>query len=281
MRIALPNKGSLAEPAASLLQRGGYRTHREARALSCRDVANDVEFLFLRPRDIAVYVANGHLDVGITGTDLMCEAGGLAETLLELGFARSSFRFAAPKAMAIDVIKQLDGLRIATSFPRLVEDCLERHGVAAQVIRLDGAVEVAIELGVADVIADVVETGASLAAAGLKVCGEPVLESQAVLIRRLGAERSPQINQLVDRLQGVLLAQRYVLLDYDIEADHLDQACAIAPGLQSPTIARLQTEGWCAVRTMVPKEEVQHAMDQLAALGAKALLVTEIQACRL
>jgi ATP phosphoribosyltransferase len=280
LRIAVPNKGSLAEPAAAMLHEAGYRQRSDHRELVLQDPENNTEFFFLRPRDIAVYVGSGQLDVGVTGRDLLLDSGAPADEILPLGFAESTFRFATRPGTA-SAEKEFSGLRVATSYPGLVAKHLAELGVDAEVIRLDGAVETSIRLGVADVIADVVETGTTLRHAGLEVVGEPILRSEAVLVRRTGAEPSPQVEQLVRRLQGVLVARRYVMMDYDIRVERVDDACAIAPGLESPTVSPLHSEGWVAVRVMVPRRDAQRIMDDLWELGARAILVTGIHACRI
>ncbi|MCL3862807.1 ATP phosphoribosyltransferase [Actinotalea sp. K2] len=284
LRIAVPNKGSLSEPAAEMLREAGYRQRRDSRELVLPDPANDVEFFFLRPRDIAVYVGSGTVDVGITGRDLLLDSGSAASEHLDLGFARSTFRFAAPAGQLTDVA-QIAGRRVATSYPVLVEGYLTARGVtAAEVVRLDGAVETAIKLGVADVIADVVETGTTLRAAGLEVFGDPLLRSEAVLIRRAGADAAalPEgLEVLTRRIQGVLTARQYVLMDYDVPLEHVDAAVAITPGLESPTVSPLHNRDWAAVRAMVRREDTNRVMDALYDVGARAILVTSIHACRL
>ena len=281
LRIAVPNKGSLSEPAAAMLREAGYRQRGDARELVLQDPDNGVEFFFLRPRDIAVYVGSGRLDVGITGRDLLLDSGAPAEEVLELGFGGSTFRFAALPGIADRGVSVLGGLRVATSFPGLVAKHLAEAGVSAEVIRLDGAVETSIQLGVADVIADVVETGTTLRQAGLIVVGDPILRSEAVLVRRIGASAEPGFDQLVRRLQGVLVARRYVLMDYDCPVDKVEAAVAITPGFESPTVSPLRDTAWVAVRAMVPKRDAQRLMDDLWEVGARAILVTDIHACRL
>ncbi|HEX6682895.1 MAG TPA: ATP phosphoribosyltransferase [Candidatus Limnocylindrales bacterium] len=276
LRIALPNKGTLSRPASLMLREAGYLQRTDDRDLTCLDSDNDVEFFYLRPRDIATYVGSGDLDLGITGQDLLIDSGSDVTQLLELGFAEATFRFAAPEPH-----RPLDGLRIATAYPRVVERYLVANGVKADVITLDGAVENAVRLGVADAIADVVATGATLRQAGLKPIGEPILESQAVLIGRTPAQGNGSITQILRRLQGVLVARRYVMLAYDVRADGLEEACAITPGIESPTISPLHREGWVAVQAMVLRGEVHRIMDELYELGARAILVTDIHACRL
>jgi ATP phosphoribosyltransferase len=283
LRIAVPNKGTLAGPAAQMLREAGYRQRADDRDLACADAANDVEFFYLRPRDIATYVGSGDLDLGITGRDLLIDADCGAEELLDLGFGGATFRFAARPGTPEEP-GALAGRRVATSYPGVVTKHLAELGVAAEVVRLDGAVENAIRLGVADVIADVVETGATLRQVGLVTVGEPILRSSAVLIRRgrPAAETQPAaVAQLVRRLQGVLVARRYVMLAYDVPADRLDSAVALTPGIESPTVSPLHREGWVAVQAMVLRGEVHRIMDELYELGARAILVTDIHACRL
>jgi ATP phosphoribosyltransferase len=280
LRIALPNKGTLAGPAAQMLREAGYRQRADDRDLVCRDAANDVEFFYLRPRDIATYVGSGDLDLGITGRDLLIDAGGPAEELLDLDFGGATFWFAA-RPDTVASVDALAGRRIATAYAGIVERHLAERGVKAEVIRLDGAVENAVRLGVADVIADVVSTGATLRQAGLVTVGEPILSSSALLIRRVGAPENGPVNQLVRRLQGVLVARRYVMLAYDVRADLLDQASTLTPGIESPTISPLHREGWVAVQAMVLRADVHRIMDELYDLGARAILVTDIHACRL
>jgi ATP phosphoribosyltransferase len=282
LRIAVPNKGTLSGPAAQMLREAGYRQRSDDRDLACPDPANDVQFFYLRPRDIATYVGSGDLDLGITGRDLLIDADSGAEEILDLDFGGATFRFAT-RPGTLDGPGALAGRRVATSYPGVVTKHLAQLGIAAEVVRLDGAVENAIRLGVADVIADVVETGATLRQVGLVTVGEPILRSSAVLIRRAGADAAaePAVAQLVRRLQGVLVARRYVMLAYDVRADDLDGAVALTPGIESPTVSPLRREGWVAVQAMVLRAEVHRIMDELYELGARAILVTDIHACRL
>ncbi|MCX5458000.1 ATP phosphoribosyltransferase [Streptomyces albidoflavus] len=284
LRIAVPNKGSLSGPASAILHEAGYQQRKESKELVLVDPVNEVEFFYLRPRDIAIYVATGRLDIGITGRDLLVDSGADAEEILPLGFARSTFRFAARPGTA-ESTDDLKGRTVATSYEGIVARHLAEHGVDASVVHLDGAVETAIELGVAQVIADVVETGTSLRNAGLEVFGEPIMHSEAVVIRRTGAgsedAAEPKVQQFLRRIQGVLVARAYVMMDYDCRAEHLEQAVALTPGLESPTVSPLHNEGWVAVRAMVPAKDAQRIMDDLYALGARAILTTAIHACRL
>ncbi|WP_028814035.1 ATP phosphoribosyltransferase [Streptomyces flavidovirens] len=284
LRIAIPNKGSLSGPASEMLHEAGYQQRKESKELRLVDPENEVEFFYLRPRDIAIYVSSGRLDIGITGRDLLLDSGASAEEILQLGFARSTFRYATKPGTATGV-KDFGGMTVATSYEGIVAKHLADEGIDAAVVHLDGAVETAIELGVAQVIADVVETGTSLRNAGLEVIGEPIMKSEAVVIRRTGvsAEEAvdPKVAQFLRRLQGVLVARSYVMMDYDCRAEHLEAAVALTPGLESPTISPLHNEGWVAVRSMVPAKESQRVMDDLYELGARAILTTAIHACRL
>jgi len=281
LRIAVPNKGSLSGPASAMLHEAGYRQRKESKELVLVDSANDVEFFYLRPRDIAIYVSSGRLDIGITGRDLLLDSGASAEEILQLGFARSTFRYAARPGTAA-AVEDLGGMTVATSYEGVVAKHLADHGVDAEVVHLDGAVETAIQLGVAQVIADVVETGTSLRNAGLETFGEPLMESEAVVIRRVGADPDEhKVQQFLRRLQGVLVARRYVMMDYDIRVEQVERAVALTPGLESPTVSPLHHEGWVAVRAMVPTADAQRIMDELYELGARAILTTGIHAARL
>jgi len=280
LRIAVPNKGTLSAPAAQMLRDAGYRQRTDPKDLVCRDEDNTVEFFYLRPRDIATYVGSGDLDLGITGRDLLVDSGVPAAELLDLNYGGATFRWAAP-AGTLTNTSEIGGRRIATAYPGVVERYLTEHGIEAEVVRLDGAVENAVRLGVADLIADVVETGATLRQAGLITIGEPILRSSAILIGPAPSAPTNGVAQLIRRLQGVLVARSYVMLAYDVRADLLEQATALTPGIESPTVSPLQRKGWVAVQAMVQRAEVHRIMDELYDLGARAILVTDITNCRL
>ncbi len=280
LRVAVPNKGALSEAATQMLKESGYLQRRDSRELVIADAENDVEFFYLRPRDIAVYVGKGTLDVGITGRDLLQDSEAPAQEVMGLDFARSTFHFAGPKGKFTS-IEQLNGKRIATSYSKLVRRYLQENNIDAAVTRLDGAIESSIRLGVADAIADVVETGNTMRAAGLEPFGEALMKSEALLIKRAGVEDTSGLDKLARRLRGVLIARQYVLMDYDIEQALLPRATAITPGLEAPTISPLERDGWVAVRSMVPRTAVNKIMDELYEIGARAILVSPIQAARL
>ena len=280
LRIAVPNKGSLADSSIAILKEAGYRQRTDSRDLVLMDPDNSVEFYYLRPRDIAIYVGSGELEAGITGRDLLIDSAALAEEVLALDFGGSTFRFAGPSSTAWKPA-DIEGKRVATAYPGLVEKHLNDLEISASVVRLDGAVESSVRLGVADLIADVVSTGNTLKQAGLAIFGDPILVSEAILIKRTGSALPAGLEILIRRLQGVVTARQYVLLDYDIPTSGLDAACAITPGLESPTISPLQKADWVAVRAMVLRKDTNRLMDELWALGARGILVTDIHACRL
>jgi ATP phosphoribosyltransferase len=280
LRVAVPNKGQLAEPARSMLTEAGYLRTASTRDLVVNDPENDVEFFFLRPRDIAIYVGAGTLDVGITGRDMLLDSAAEADEVLSLGFAPSTFRLAAPRGMATTPA-DLDGRTIATSYAGVLQAYLEREGISARVVKLDGAVENAVALGVADAVADVVATGTTLRKAGLELVGDPILTSEALVIRRTGAPQVPAVETFVRRLHGVMVARSYVLVDYDILTEKVELACTMTPGIESPTVSSLHDPLWSAVRAMVPAADVHRIMDELYDLGARGILVTDIHACRL
>ncbi|NEN06281.1 ATP phosphoribosyltransferase [Diaminobutyricibacter tongyongensis] len=278
LKIAVPNKGSLAETAAQMLHEAGYVGRRDPKELIVADPRNGVEFFYLRPRDIATYVGSGALDVGITGRDLLLDSGSAAAEIAALDFAASTFRFAGPTGVFTE-LEDLADKRVATSYPGLVGDFLAASGVTADLIRLDGAVESAVRLGVADAVADVVETGSTLRKQGLEIFGPVILESEAVLIS--SPTNATGIDTLLRRLQGVMVARQYVLIDYDLPARLLEKAVALTPGIESPTVSPLRDPEWIAVRAMVKRDGTNHIMDDLYELGARAILVTPIHAARI
>ena len=280
LRVAVPNKGALSAPAADMLAEAGYRKRYDTRDLTVLDTANDVEFFFLRPNDIPIYVGSGELDLGITGRDQSLESGAPVAERLPLGFGASTFRYAAPTGTNW-TMADLAGKRLATSYPRLVEQDLAARGLKATVIRLEGAVEISVQLGLADAVADVVDSGRTLRLHNLSVFGDPICKSEAVLVHGTNAPDTPAKEQLTARLQGVVFAQQYMMLDYDCPKTLLDEAITVTPGLESPTVAPLASPDWVAVRAMVPRKQANAIMDKLAALGARAVLASDIRSCRL
>ena len=279
LRVAIPNKGILSDSAISMLKEAGYATRREPSELHLVDEANNVEFFYLRPRDIATYVGSGSLDVGITGLDLLLDSGSKAEEVADLGFGASTFRFAAEHGSGFKDPKDLNGKRLATAYPRLIGDYLTKSGIECQVVSLDGAVESAVRLGVADAVADVVSTGNTLRKAGLSVFGPEILSSTARLISAPG--KATDSAKLLRRLRGVLVAREYVIMDYDCPRSLVEKASAITPGIESPTISPLADENWVAIRALVKAAETNQIMDDLHDIGARAILVSAIHAARI
>jgi ATP phosphoribosyltransferase len=278
LKVAVPNKGILSESAIAMLKEAGYATRRDPKDLHVVDQQHDIEFFYLRPRDIATYVGSGSLDVGFTGLDLLLDSRSKAVSLADLSFGESTFRFAGPVGKFKN-LKDLAGLRVATAYPNLVEDFLKREGVEVELVQLDGAVEVAVRLGVADAVADVVSTGNTLRQAGLEIFGPIILQSSAHLIVAPGKKTDHE--QLLRRMQGVLVAREYVIFDYDCPSDLVEAASAITPGIESPTISPLRDTEWVAVRSLVKANEINSKMDELYALGARAILVSAIHAARI
>lgn len=278
LRVAVPNKGILSETAILMLKEAGYAIRRDPKDLHVVDNANEIEFFYLRPRDIATYVGSGSLDIGFTGLDLLLDSRSKAKAVAELGFGASTFRFAGPISK-FKSIQDLNGLRIATAYPHLVEDYLGVQGIKAQLVQLDGAVEVAVRLGVADVVADVVSTGNTLRQAGLEIFGDPILTSSAQLIA--APNSSANFDGFLRRIQGVVVAREYVIVDFDCPTELVEQASAITPGIESPTISPLRDPEWVAVRALVKAIDVNQKMDELYALGARAILVSALHAARI
>ena len=281
LRVALPNKGALSESASEMLSEAGYRRrHEGSKDLTLIDPDNDVEFFFLRPKDIAVYVGSGRLDLGITGRDLAADSMAEVNEVLDLEFGHSTFRYAGPAGAGWST-DRLAGARIATSYPNIVRRDLQRRGVEAEVIRLDGAVEISIQLGVADCIADVVGSGRTLKVHGLEAFGDVLWDASGVLISRADAEVTAAMSQMRARLQGVVFAQQYMMLDYNCPKGLLDEVSTITPGIESPTVSPMADPAWIAVRSMVPRKRVNSIMDELAAAGAKSIIATDIRSCRM
>lgn len=278
LRVALPNKGILSETAILMLKEAGYATRRDAKDLHLIDADNDVEFFYLRPRDIATYVGEGSLDAGFTGLDLLLDSRSKAVTVEDLKFGESTFRFAGPVG-AFKSLSELEGKRVATAYPNLVEDYLAQAGISVTLVKLDGAVESAVQLGVADAVADVVSTGNTLRQAGLEIFGPVILSSTAQLIAAPGKQAASET--LLRRLRGVIVAREYVIFDYDCPVDLVEQASAITPGIESPTISPLRDNEWVAVRALVKSSETNAKMDELYLLGARAILVSAIHAARI
>jgi ATP phosphoribosyltransferase len=279
LRVAVPNKGILSESAISMLKEAGYAVRRDTQELHLVDEQNQIEFFYLRPRDIATYVGSGSLDAGLTGLDLLHDSESKAVEVADLGFGGSTFRFAAPIGSAFHELKDLQGKRLATAYPTLIGNYLKEQGISVDIVKLDGAVESAVKLGVADAVADVVSTGNTLRKAGLAIFGPVILSSTARLIAAPG--KAAETERLLRRLQGVLVARQYVIIDYDCPIDLVEMATKITPGIESPTISPLADKDWVAVRALVKSSSTNHIMDELYDIGARAILVSAIHAARI
>ena len=281
LKIAIPNKGSLSEESVTLLKESGYKCKRRGRELVVIDEENSIEFIYLRPRDIAVYVGSGVINLGITGRDLAIDSKADVKELLALNFGNSKFFYAAPKDKIKD-IKDFEGKKIATSYTNIVEIDLKKRGINAEVVKLDGAVEISVRLGVADMIADVVSSGLTLKEAGLEKIGEPIMYSEALLISgQTDIAKSPAAVKLINRINGILLARTYAMVEYDVPKTVLEDACKITPGIESPTISPLAEENWVAVKSMIKRKDINSVMDTLKDLGAKGIIVSDLKTCRL
>lgn len=282
LQIALPNKGALSDGAVTLADEAGYHCRRRGRELSVRDNEHGVEFVFLRPRDIATYVSKGIIDLGVTGLDLTYDSGADVEQIMELGFGKARFCYAVPKDSDLTPADFTSDTRIATSYDNLVRQDLEKRGVDAQVVPLDGAVEISIQLGVADAIADVVQTGRTIDEAGLETTGDPILHSQAILVAQNGDTAQLETAQrFAERVKGIIVAREYIVVEYDLPEEQLPEAREITPGIESPTVSPLSKEGWVAVKAMAPRSQTNEIMDELYALGARGIIITNIRTCRI
>jgi ATP phosphoribosyltransferase len=279
LKVAIPNKGILSDSAISMLKEAGYAVRRDSAELHLVDEQNQIEFFYLRPRDIATYVGSGSLDVGLTGLDLLKDSQSNADEVADLGFGGSTFRFAAPLEAGFTQVADLQGKRLATAYPHLISGYLAEHGVTAEIVKLDGAVESAVKLGVADAVADVVSTGNTLRKAGLAIFGPVILRSTARLICAPG--KANEASKLLRRLQGVIVAREYVIFDYDCPVHLIQAATALTPGIESPTISPLADQTWVAVRALVKADQTNLIMDQLYEIGARAILVSAIHAARI
>jgi ATP phosphoribosyltransferase len=280
LRIGIPSKGRLSELAGELLQQAGLSFRRQERSLFARVSGLPVDLTFLRTDDIPVLCAEGAIDLGLTGSDLVAEAGVDVLTRLQLGVGRCRLAICVPIDADIIAASQLNGLRVATSFPRVTEDYLRQRSANVHLVPLSGSVEVMIALGVADAIVDLVETGSTLAANRLRIL-EDIGQYETVVIQGRHCRQTELADRIVRRMEGVVIARSYSLLEYNIPRERLPEAEQITPGYKSPTINSLEDPAWCAVRVMVKRSDVIAAMEQLESLGASAIVETAIANCRL
>jgi ATP phosphoribosyltransferase len=280
LRLGIPSKGRLSELSGELLKQAGLRFRRQDRNLFARVSDMDVDIVFLRTDDIPVLCAEGAIDLGITGSDLVEETAPTLETKLRLGIGKCRLALCVPEDMQIASPTELAGKRIATSFPNVTREYLKGHGVEARLVSLSGSVEIMVSLGVADAVVDLVETGSTLAANRLRIMDE-LGKYETVVVQNSHHQHDELAKRIIRRIEGVVIARGYSLLEYNIPRDRLAEAEQVAPGYESPTVNSLEDERWCAVRVMVKTKEVISAMERLEALGASAILETQIANCRL
>jgi len=278
IKVAIPNKGMLAEPAMDLLKACGYKVSKAVKTLSSIDIANGIEFYFLRPSDIPMYVGKGIIDAGITGIDFCAEAQSPAIKILDLPFGASKHCAAVPEHSSYQKLSDIENLRIATSFPGIVSNYFKNPKM--EIVVLEGAVEISVGLDVADAVVDVVDTGTTLKQAGLRILGEPLFLSNAALFAHPNRGECPEVCTLTRRIEGKLLAMSYKMVEYDVPAELLEKACVITPGIESPTVAPLQNKNWYSVKAMVKSEESNSIMDKLQDLGCKGVLLFNIESAR-
>ena len=279
IKMAVPNKGQLFEPTMQLLNACGYKVKKSWKTLSCIDTENNIEFFFLRPGDIPMYVGQGIIDIGITGLDFNEEKGALAKPVLDLNYGNSRLCAAVPKDSSYTTLEDIKDLRIATSFTGIVSRYFKSNDL--KLIELEGAVEISVNLGIADAVVDIVETGSTLKAAGLRIIGEELYTSQAAIVAHPDKVDIAEINTLKKRIEGHLVAQQHLMVEYDAPKTILDDACALTPGIESPTISTLKDPEWFAVKAMIKKSEAARIMDGLSALGCKGIVTAAIQSARI
>src|SRR5688572_18855126 len=279
-RIGVPSKGRLAEQAEELLAQAGLSFRRQDRSLFARVREMPIDVTFLRTDDIPVLCAEGAIDMGITGSDLISESGVNVISRLALGVGKCRLSVCVPDDAAITSPAGLAGHRVATSFPKITSEFFAKHGADVHLVNLSGSVEVMIALGVADAIVDLVETGSTLAANRLRIL-EDIGRYETVLIQSRDCRETELTDRVTRRLEGVVIARSYSLLEYNVPRARLAEAEKITPGFNSPTVSALEDSTWCAVRVMVKRSEVIEVMERLEALGASAILETQINNCRL
>lgn len=278
IKVALPNKGMLFEPTQELLKACGYKASKPYKTLTQIDTKNGIEFFFLRPSDIPMYVGRGIIDAGITGIDFNAEAKSPAVKVLDLPFGASKLCAAVPNESPIQSLADLKDATIATSFPNIVEDYYKKK---MDFVVLEGAVEISVSLGVANAIVDVVETGTTLKQAGLRIIGEPLFRSNAAIFCNPQKTELEEVNTLIRRIQGKLVAQTYMMIEYDCPSELLSKACEMTPGLDAPTVTKLHGREWYSVKAMVPREEANAIMDKLWDAGARSILLFGIESARI
>ena len=279
IKVALPNKGMLFEPTQELLKACGYSAAKPYKTLTSVDTKNGIEFFFLRPSDIPMYVGRGIIDAGITGIDFNAEACSPAVKVLDLPYGASRLCAAVPNDSKYASLDELKNMRIATSFPSIVSKFFKKHDM--QLVVLEGAVEISVSLGVSDAIVDVVETGTTLKQAGLRILGDPLFRSNAALFCHPDKQDLAEVHTLIRRIEGKLVAQAYMMIEYDVPAEILSKACELTPGLDAPTVSKLHGKDWYAVKAMVKQGDANQIMDRLWDIGCRSILLYAIKSARI
>jgi len=279
IKVALPNKGQLFDPTIELLRSCGYKANKSYKHLSTLDTENGIEFFFLRPGDIPMYVGQGIIDLGITGLDFNAEKRSPAVKVLDLHYGHSRLCAAVPNESPWHKLEDIRDVRIATSFTGITKSYFKKEDM--KLVELEGAVEISVNLGIADAVIDIVETGSTLKAAGLRILGEELFRSNAALFAHPGRENSPEVSTMVKRIQGKLVALSYMMVEYDVSAELLEKACALTPGLENPTVSQLFNKDWFAVKAMIKRNEANSLMDKLSELGCRGILLSEIESARI
>jgi ATP phosphoribosyltransferase len=280
LRLGLPSKGRLAESSAELLMQAGLSFRSHDRSLFARVRELPVDITFLRTNDIPVLCAEGAIDMGITGGDLVEEAGVDLKTRLALGIGKCKLAVCVSKDASFQSPADLANCRIATSFPQVTERYFQQFGTTVHLVPLSGSVEIMIELGVAEGIVDLVQTGSTLVANHLRVLTD-MGQYETVLVQNQAGHQADIADRIVRRLEGVVIARDWSLLEYNVPRVKLVDAEKITPGFNSPTINTLEDQAWYAVQVMVKRKELIEIMDRLEAIGATAILETRINNCRL
>lgn len=280
LRIGIPSKGRLSEQASELLNQAGLHFRRQERTLFALVKQLPIDIVFLRTDDIPILCSEGAIDLGITGSDLVEESLAEVDARMSLGVGKCRLSLCVPEDSPVNSAKMLSGKSIATSFPNVTRKYLSDRGVTAHLVELSGSVEIMISLGVADAIVDLVETGSTLAANRLRILAD-IGTYETILIQNRSRRQPEMAERIIRRLEGVVIAREYSLLEYNIPRPQLADAEAVTPGFNSPTVSALEDPGWCSVRVMVRRKEVIEVMEKLEAIGASAILETAIGNCRL
>ena len=276
LKIAIQKSGRLNEKSVELLKNCGLNFDNYKSSLISPVSNFPLEILFLRDDDIPEYVQDGIADIGLVGENVIAETGVKVSYLQRLGFGKCTLKIAVPNQSSFKTVADLDGKSIATSYPVILQNFLEKERVNCDIKMISGSVEISPGLGLADAIFDIVSTGGTLRSNGLKPFAD-VMSSEAILIGRKGEENNPLILELLQRIQSVLRAKetKYVVLN--VEHKNLDKVIALLPGVKSPSVVNLAEEGWVAVHTVIPERDFWSHISELKAAGAQGIVVMPIE----